>query len=140
MNFQSDLKRFIDHYEKSQQPIVQFRAWKLKAMSKYYEANGFPDSCRLTELSLLPAYFQEAIYDGIDWWEQDTDTRHLTTELNLDCMFHNSGKTRKELSSAEFQAYVDFSHNAVHNVVSKPKSKPSLFSLLLAKIGSLVKG
>lgn len=134
MNFQSQIKRLIEAYRPNEQPIVQFRFRKLKAMDEYYSTNGFPQPHSLPELSLLPAYFQEAIYDGINWFDQHARLEQLTTELELDCIFHNNGKTRKELSAKEFEAYLIFSDAAINrHKTSMPKT--AFLSRLLAKFG-----
>jgi hypothetical protein len=133
MNFQLEIERLIQAYSSNEQPIVQFRFRKLKALNDYYCINGFPQSCSLPELSLLPAYFQEAIYDGINWSDQNAGLEHLEKELELDCIFHNSGKTRKELSPKEFEDYISFSGAAINRTSSKPKR--TLLSRLLAKVG-----
>ena len=133
MNFQLEIERLISAYSSNQQPIVQFRFRKLKAINDYYSANGFPKTCSLPELSLLPAYFQEAIYDGINWSDQNAGLEHLESELELDCIFHNRGKTRKELSSKEFEDYINFSGSAINRTSSKPNK--TFLSRLLAKVG-----
>ena len=133
MNFQTEIRRLIEAYSSNDQPIVQFRFRKLKALDKYYSANAFPQPCSIPELSLLPAYFQEAIYDGINWPYQNADLEHLTTELELDCIFHNSGETRKELSAKEFEDYIDFSNAAINR--TSLKAKTTFLSRLLAKLG-----
>jgi hypothetical protein len=120
-------------YSSSEQPIVQFRVRKLKAVHDYYSANGFPQPCTLPELSLLPAYFQEANYDGVNWSDQNAALEHLEKELELDCMFHNNGRTRKELSLKEFEDYMNFSGASINRISTKPKK--SFLSHLLAKVG-----
>ena len=114
MNFQFEIERFIEANSSNQQPIVQFRFRKLKAMNDYYSAKGFPLPCSILELSLLPAYFQEAIYDGINWSDQNARLEQLENELELDCIFHNGGKTRKELSLKEFRDYIKFCDAAIN--------------------------
>ena len=133
MNFQLEIHRLIKAYSSNEQPIVQFRFRRLKAINEYFIANGFPEPCSLPELSLLPAYFQEANYDGINWSDQNAELEHLATELDLDCIFHNSGKKRKELSPEEFEDYVRFSGAAINRTNSKPKT--TFLSRLLAKVG-----
>lgn len=133
MNFQIEIERLIQAYSSNEQPIVQFRFRKLKAINDYYIANGFPQPCSLPELTLLTAYFQEAIYDGINWSDQNAGLEHLEKELELDCIFHNSGKRRKELSPKEFEYYMNFSGAAINRTSTKPKK--TLLSRLLAKVG-----
>ena len=132
MNFKLEIERLIQAYSSNQQPIVQFRFRKLKAMSEYYNATGFPPPCSLPQLSLLPAFFQEAIYDGINWSDQKALLEHLDEALQLDCIFHNVGKMRKELSGKEFEDYVNFSGAAINGTSAKPKK--NLLSRMLAKI------
>lgn len=81
----------------------------------------------------MPAYFQEAIYDGINWSDQNARLQHLEKELELDSIFHNNGKTRKELSSKEFEEYMRFSASAINRTSAKPRK--TLLSRLLAKVG-----
>ncbi len=113
INFEEEIERFLVVYGSNPQSLVQFRAQKLKSILDHFRTQGYPRKCTLYELSLLPAYFQEAIYDGIDWYKQDTDLQHLQQELELDCMFQNKGKRRSELSSIEFEEYVVFSNMAI---------------------------
>lgn len=122
MDFQKDIAICIKAYSENEQPIVRFRYHKLKAMSGYFWANSYPPRCSLRELSLVLGYFQEAIYDGIDWYEQNTHLQHLETELELDCMFQNNGKMRHELSSEEFEEYIDYTSKAMNG--RDPKLKP----------------
>jgi len=133
MNFQSEIERLIQAYSLNEQPIVQFRFQRLKAMNDYCSANGFPHSCSLLKQSLLPAYFQEAIYDGINWSDQNAGLEHLEKDLELDCIFHNSGKTRKELSPKEFEDYISFSGAAINRTSTKPR-RPS-FHAYWQKLG-----
>jgi hypothetical protein len=135
MEFRLEIGRLIEASRSNQQPVVQFRFKKLKDMNDYYCTNGFPQQCSLSELSLLPAYFQEAIYDGISWSDQDAGLQHLEKELELDCIFHNGGKTRKELSPEEFERYIIYSKTAI-NGASK-RQKRTLLSGLLTKLGSI---
>ena len=107
-------------------------------MNDYYVSNGFPKPCSLPELSLLPAYFQEAIYDGINWGRQEASLEHLENALELDCMFHNNGKIRKELSPREFENYNDFSSAAINGKIKKRKD--TFLSRLLAKVGLISLG
>src|SRR5258706_13541961 len=114
MNFQFEINRLIEAYSKDQQPIVQFRLYKLNAIKEHFKERGHPQRITLNHLSLLPAYFQEAIYDGIDWWKQNTSLQQLKIEFELDCMFQNEGKMREELSPREFEEYADFSSKAIN--------------------------
>lgn len=102
-------------------------------MYEYYLGNGYPLECSISKMSLYPAYFQEAIYDGIDWYDKNEDLRHLTIELELDCMFHNKGKSRNELTDVEFENYIRFSKNALNK--AEPK-KESFISRLISKLFS----
>ena len=113
MSFEEEIELLLSGYRSNAQSLVQLRAQKLKDILEHFRMDGYPKKCTLFQLSLLPAYFQEAIYDGIDWYKQDTDLQHLQIELELDCMFHNNGKMRKELSSTDFEQYVDFSNTAI---------------------------
>jgi hypothetical protein len=133
MNFQSEIKGLIKAYSSNEQRIVQFRFRKLNALNDYYSLNGFPQPCSLPGLSLLPAYFQEAIYDGINWSNQSARLEHLEKELELDCLFHNNGKTRKALSPKEFEEYINFTNAAIDQ--TSEKSKKTFISRLLAKVG-----
>ena len=114
MNFQFEIERLIEVYSSNQQPIVQYRFRRLRAMNDYYLTKGFPQPCSLTELSLLPAYFQEAIYDGINWSDQNAGLEQLEKELELDSIFHNNGKTRKELLPKQFKDYIKFCDAAIN--------------------------
>jgi hypothetical protein len=133
MNFQPDIEKLIEAYSSNEQSVVQFRFRRLKAMNDYYTAKGFPQPHSLPALSLLPAYFQEAIYDGIDWHDQNARLEYLEKALELDCLFHNNGKTRKELSQKEFEEYINFSNAAINRTSTKPMK--TLLSRLLAKVG-----
>jgi hypothetical protein len=133
MNIQYEIEKLIAAYGSNENPIVRFRVHKLKAMHEYYTMNGFPQSCSLQELSLLPAYFQEANYDGINWFDQNAPLKHLESELELDCIFHNNGKTRKQLTPKEFQDYINICDAAIDRTQSKRKR--TFFSRFFAKIG-----
>jgi len=133
MNFQFEIERLIEAYSSNEQPIVQFRFQKLNAMKDYYVTNGYPKPCTMSALSLYPAYFQEAIYDGISWSSQNAKLEHLAIPLELDCMFHNCGRTRKELSPEEFEDYMGFSTAAINR--TSPKPKHTTLSRWLAKLG-----
>lgn len=133
MNFQFEIEKLIEAYSSNPQPIVQFRFRKLNAMKDYYTTNGYPKPCTISELSLFSAFFQEAIYDGINWSDQNAELEHLAIALELDCIFHNCGRTRKELSPKEFEDYMNFTAAAINRTSPKPKN--TIFSWLLAKLG-----
>jgi hypothetical protein len=132
MNFQLELERLIEVYSSSEERIVKFRCHSSKAILYHFITNGYPPKCALFHLSLLPAYYQEAIYDGIAWSNKDESLRHLEIDLELDCMFQNAGKMRQELSADEFEVYVDFSNKAINGAW---RVKSSWVSRLLEKMG-----
>ena len=133
MNFEKEITRFLAVYQKNETPIVKYRRFKLEAIRDYYLIYGYPERLTMWNLSLLTAYFQEAIYDGIKWYEQHADLRHLQIELELDCMFQNNGKMRHELSYTEFEEYIDYTSKAMNGRDPKAKTKRNIFSWLKSK-------
>jgi len=59
---------------------------------------------------------------------------YLETELELDCLFQNNGRMRHELSSAEFEEYIDYTSKAMNGSDPKYKLKRNIFSWLKLKL------
>ena len=76
MDFKKEIAGLLQAYQKNEQPLVKYRCFKPEAIRDYYVTNSYPERLTKWNLSLLTAYYQEAIYDGIKWHEQYADLRH----------------------------------------------------------------
>lgn len=112
MNFEQELLQLIEGYSKSES-IGRWRLHILTEMMTHFQEHRYPAQLTVHQLSLIPSVFQEANYSDIWWGGQHEDLGHLESILQIDCMFHNNGKTRKELSEQQFSNYVDFSFDAI---------------------------
>ena len=81
--------------------IERLRLNILQEIKSYYKDNGYPKELSIHKLSLIPSLFQEANYDNIVWSSQNGELGHLNILFQLDCMFHNSGKSREKLSEKD---------------------------------------
>ncbi len=75
------------------------------------ETKGFP----VTEedryqLNLMPFIFQEANYDGIRWDKKLGNQHHLEPLFDLDLFVQTNGKSRNELTEAQYGKYVSDCH------------------------------
>ncbi len=113
MNFEAEIKPLLEAYESNETSLVNYCNQQLMKMYDLYLAAGFPEACSKTDYLILPGLYREANYDGIDWTTQNGDLRHLASILEVDCMFHNKGKSRKALTSNEFEKYIRFSFRAL---------------------------
>jgi hypothetical protein len=69
---------------------------------------------RLVALSIIPFVFQEANWDGIDWWARDSSKHHRLKEiLEIDFLTQMAGKRRADASDAEIETYRLRSHRAI---------------------------
>lgn len=112
LNFEKELQNLLKEYKRSGN-IGNFRHSKLALIHSYYKEFGFPKIQTELSLSVIPGIFQEANYDGISWTKRNENLRHLKLILQLDCMFHNFGKTREKLTDQEFAKYIEFSFRAI---------------------------
>ncbi|WP_187264815.1 hypothetical protein [Pontibacter beigongshangensis] len=138
MNFETEIKKLVDAYSQNEEGISGFRHSKLFKMYDYYLKYGFPEERSMVELSLVPAHFQEANYDGIHWSGHFEDLGHLTNSFEVDCMFHNKGKTRKELTPSEFEQYMKFSYKAIDAALDRNRSKTASNSISKAEFDELL--
>ena len=60
------------------------------------------------------------------WSSQNGELGHLNILFQLDCMFHNSGKSREKLSEKDFFKYVDFSSQAINSLKNKNKQPTTI--------------
>lgn len=118
MNFEEKLSEVIRTYSGSD-GISQFRASILRNVRDHYNSWGFPEKLSKYRLSIVPATFQETSYDDITWTNRTEDLRHLETLFQVDCMFHNNGKSREELSDSEFNDYINFSRRAIDELLKR---------------------
>lgn len=117
--FKEKIQLLIKDYNSKIDGVGKYRFEKYKAISDYYLRNGFPKKCSEISLSLIPAIFHEAIYDGIDWSTQSADLGHMEYDFELDCIFQNEGKRRTELTKEAFEEYADFIRNAIQFAKNK---------------------
>jgi hypothetical protein len=98
----------------SDDPIGRFRLDFLRGIKEALEARGYPaaESDQI-ELSIIPYVFQEANYDGIDWWSTDSAHHQLEGILEIDFLTQMAGKRREDASDAEIEAYRLRSHRAI---------------------------
>ena len=111
--FTEKIQLLMNAYNGNETGMAKYRYEKFNVINNYYLKNGFPKKCSEISFSLVPAIFQEAIYDGINWSTQNADLCHMEYYFELDCIFHNEGKRRIELSEKEFEEYVDFIDNSI---------------------------
>ena len=112
MTFKDKIQTLIQGYENGDQ-ISNLRLSRLIDISIYYLKFGFPNKLSKFDKSLIPLTFQEANYDDIHWTDKNAELRHLSSILEIDCMFQNEGKNRCELSEEEFKNYIKFSFNSI---------------------------
>jgi hypothetical protein len=101
--------------EPSDDPIGRVRLDILRRIEAALRTDGYPtqDQDQLA-LSLIPFVFQEANYDGIDWWSRD-DARHyqLKDMLEIDFLTQMAGKRRSDASDTAMETYRLRSHRAI---------------------------
>ena len=117
--FKGKIEIMLKAYNGNNTSVVSHRRNTLQEIYDYFLENGFPKALTKERLSLIPCHFQEAIYDGINWTEQNADLGHLEIDFQVDCIFQNEGKTRNELSSEEFKRYVEYSWLIVRKLTSQ---------------------
>lgn len=93
--------------------VGKYRSEKYKEISEFYLRNGFPKKCSQISMSLIPSIINEAIYDSVEWSTQSADLGHMEYDFEIDCIFHNEGKRRHELTTEGFKQYLNFIHNAI---------------------------
>ena len=92
MGFEKEIQSLISGYS-NPIGIERLRLNILQEIKSYYKDNGYPKELAIHKLSLIPSLFQEANYDNIVWSSQNGELGHLNILFQLDCMFHNSGKS-----------------------------------------------
>ena len=117
--FKNELERRLKAYENNSTSLVSIRRDILQKIYDYYKENGFPKALTKENLSLIPFHFQEAGYDGIDWYKQHGDLGHLVDDFQIDCIFQNEGKNRQQLTEEEFEKYIAYSYAIIDDSVSK---------------------
>lgn len=118
--FKQNLEKMLSAYSGNPTALVSYRHKILQNMYSYYLQNGFPLPRTEEKMSLFPSHFQEAIYDSINWEQQNADLLHLELSFELDCIFQNEGKKRKELTKTEFKKYMAYS-NSIIQKATKPR-------------------
>lgn len=117
--FKNELEIRLKAYEGNSTSLVSIRRDRLKEIYDYYKKNGFPKALTKESLSLIPFHFQEARYDGIDWYKQNGDLGHLVDDFQIDCIFQNEGKSRQQLTKEEFEKYIAYSYAIIDNLILK---------------------
>jgi hypothetical protein len=76
--------------------------------------HGFPlpEAVKLDACS-MPYIFQELIYDGYSWSTRTAELGHLADMVEVDVIVWSGGRSRKELTDAEYHAYWRFTHDAM---------------------------
>jgi hypothetical protein len=99
----------------SDDPIGRFRQDCVRRIKAALETRGYPASeSDQIDLSIIPYVFQEANYDGIDWWSRESaEHRQLEGILEIDFLTQMAGKRREDASDAEMEAYRLRSHRAI---------------------------
>jgi len=118
--FKSNVENMLQAYSGNSTAFVSYRQKILQMIYNYFLQNGFPSARTEEKMSLFPAHFQEAIYDGIDWEKQNADLAHMELSFEIDCIFQNEGKKRKELTKEEFKKYMIYS-NAIIDKATKSR-------------------
>jgi hypothetical protein len=95
-------------------PIGRVRRLFLIHVKDLIRDNGFPlpESLKLDACS-MPYVFQELNYDGYDWSTRTAEMGHLSDMLDLDVIIWSGGRTRYELTDAEYGAYHHFCLKAI---------------------------
>ena len=91
----------------SNDPVGRFRQDFARKIQAALESGGYPASePDQLELSIIPFVFQEANYDGIDWWSRDS-AKHgqLKSLLEIDFLDADGGKRREDASDTEIEDY-----------------------------------
>jgi hypothetical protein len=112
MDLEKEIQIVINRHSNSE-GIVGLHLSILQEMQSYFKNNSYSNDLTIHNLLLIPSLFQEANYDDIWWGGQYEALGHLNKILQIDCMFHNSGKLREMLTVKEFAKYVDFSFQAI---------------------------
>jgi hypothetical protein len=91
----------------SNDPVGRYRQDHARRIQTALESGGYPASePDQLELSIIPYVFQEANYDGIDWWSRDSAKhRQLKNLLEIDFLTQMAGKRREDASDAEIEDY-----------------------------------
>jgi hypothetical protein len=119
--FKYQLEIRLKAYEGNSTSVVSTRRAILQEIYDYYKENGFPIALTKESLSLIPFHFQEARYDGIEWYKQNGDLGHLLDDFQIDCIFQNEGKNRQQLTKAEFEKYITYSYAIIDNLIEENK-------------------
>jgi hypothetical protein len=75
---------------------------------------GFPlpEALKLDACS-MPYVFQELNYDDYDWSTRSADLGHLADMIEVDVIVWSGGRSRNELTDAEYRAYHSFCLKAI---------------------------
>ena len=96
-------------------PVALARQRHISLIADTLASRGFPENAAdKASLSLVPLLFQEANYDDIAWMRQHEHLRQLRGDFELDYLVQNGGQERADASAAEFAAYVEAAHGAIH--------------------------
>lgn len=95
-------------------PIGRGRRLLLIHVKDLIRDHGFPlpDALKLDACS-MPYIFQELNYDDYDWSSRRSELGHLSDMAELDVIIWSDGRTRTELTDAEYGAYHAFCLDAI---------------------------
>jgi hypothetical protein len=95
-------------------PIGGGRRLFLIHLKDLIRKSGFPlpEALKLDACS-IPYVFQELNYDGYDWSTRNAELGHLADMVEIDVIVWSGGRSRNELTDAEYSAYRRFCHEAI---------------------------
>ena len=91
----------------SDDPIARLRWVAVRDLGDALKSGDYPTREHdQLDLSLIPAVFQEANWDGIDWGSRDTMGHHqLRDILEIDFLTQMAGQRREEASDSDIETY-----------------------------------
>src|SRR5262245_18520687 len=104
----------IDARATHSDPIGRGRRLFLIYVKDLIRDHGFPlpEALKLDACS-MPCVFRELNYDGYEWSRRNAEMGHLSDMVDLDVVIWSGGRTRSELSDAEYGAYFNFCRKAI---------------------------
>ncbi len=95
-------------------PIGAGRRLFLTDVQNLIREHGFPLPIELRlEACSMPYVFQELNYDGYEWSTRNANLGHLVDMVDLDVIVWSGGRSRNELTDAEYREYWTFCLKAI---------------------------
>ena len=106
-------------------PIGGGRRLFLIHVKDLIRTHGFPlpETLKLEACS-MPYLFQELNYDDYDWSTRSTEFGHLADMVDVDVIVWSDGRSRNELTDAEYDTYFNFCLKAI-DYRSQPHDTPT---------------